>query len=161
MKSYKYRNEIYTISQCTVEDIPSHLERVSSYLDTDELISHEQRMKEAVNCDTAYKLVDSNGNTKVFAYYEYVDYQIVNGIALWWTTLRMFAIFGVWFRSYTDIRDVYIVPHKNNLVSFQFLVTDDSMKGYHFNGTPLILDMYTKKCDRIVKLYEAMDVEEV
>lgn len=161
MKSYKYRNEIYTISQCTVEDIPSHLERVSSYLDTDELISHKKRMEDAVVANTAYKLVDSKGNTKVFAYYEQMEYQVVNGIALWWSSLKLFAIFGVWFRTRTDIRDIYIKPHNNNLVSFQFLITDDSIRGFHFNRTPLILDMYTKKCNKIAELYESMNVVEV
>ena len=31
MKQYKYKSRIYSIVNCKVEDIPSHVERVSSY----------------------------------------------------------------------------------------------------------------------------------
>ena len=31
MKQYRYKGRIYLVTECTLEDIPSHIERVLSY----------------------------------------------------------------------------------------------------------------------------------
>lgn len=156
-----YKNKLYKISNCTTKDIPSHLGRVLPYLTDDEIEPYVLRMDEAVYCGTAYKLIDENDNTKVFAYYQQKDRQQVHGISLWWSNIKMFAIFGIWFRSYTNNRYVYIMPHVNKLIGFDFLIEEDSIRSYHFNGTALLLDLYSEKSGKIVDIYERMNVIEV
>ena len=160
MKNYIYRNKTYTIDNCCNSDIPSHLEKVLSYYNPNEIDIQRQRMEEAVYNGTAYKLVDEDGNTCVFAYYEQKTYQDVNGIALWWNSLRLFAIFGVWFRGCTFNRYIHINPHKSTPV-FNFLVEDESIRNFYSEGTSLYIDLYSKKCNKIAKIYESMNVKEV
>lgn len=161
MKSYKYRNKIYSIKHCVAEDIPFHLERVLSYLQDDEIEPYTSRMNEAIQNSTAYKLVNENGDTEVFAYYEQKDNRQVHGISLWWNSIRLFAIFGIWFRYYTENIYVHINPHKNNLISFKFLVEDDSIRDYKLRGTSLCIDMFSIKCGHIEDILTKMKVEEI
>lgn len=159
MKSYKYKNKIYKVKPCTLKDIPSHLEKVLSYLQDDEIEAYVLRMDEAVYNGTAYKLVDEYNNTRVFAYYIQKDKQIVDGVSLWWSSFRLFVLFGMWFRHYTNNKEVYIMPHKNNFISFKFLVDDASIKAYHKHSTSLLLDMYSIKSMRVIKnIYENMNI---
>ena len=161
MQKYRYKGRIYSIENCVMQDIPSHLERVLSYYRPDEIETQRQRMVEAVYCGTAYKLVNPEGETVVFAYYEQMSEEEAKGIALWWESIRLFSIFGIWFRSYTFNQFVYIKPHKKDFVTFEFLVEDYSIRNYHLHDSPLIIDLFSDKCRKIIKLYERLEVKEI
>ena len=69
MKQYSYNNKIYTVINCTLEDIPSHIERVLSYWKSTNTDINQQieLLQNAVKADTAFKVVD-NDNVKAFIY---------------------------------------------------------------------------------------------
>jgi len=161
MNKYIYNNKTYTIELCTLEDIPSHVEKVSLYWNRNEERIQVDRMINAVENGTAIKLVDEDNETKVFAYYEQISESESNGIALWWSSIRLFAILGMWFRRYTFNHYVYITPHKEGLATFEFLVENQSIRNFKKKGTPLVLNLYSIKTERIVKLYESMNVKEL
>ena len=69
MKQYKYKGRIYLVTECTLEDIHSHIERVLSYWTSANVDIKEQTkvLKEAVNKHNAFKVVnDNNNNTRIY-----------------------------------------------------------------------------------------------
>lgn len=158
MINFIYRNKQYRIIECTLEDIPSHLGRVYPYVESDMVEVQVKRMIKAVQNNNAHKLVDENNETKVFFYYTPEDKQNVHAIALWYNSLRLFVVSLVWFRHYTNTNSIFIDPHKD-IVSFRFLVDDDSIRSYYFNKTNLRIDLFGYKIRRLVKnIYEKLGI---
>ena len=60
MKQYNYNNKIYTVTNCTLEDIPSHIERVLSYWKSTNTDINQQieLLQNAVKSNTAFKVID-------------------------------------------------------------------------------------------------------
>lgn len=146
-----------------MQDIPYHLDRVLSYLaNEDEIDRQKLRMEEAVYSGTAYKLVDEDDNTLVFFYYEQRSEQEIDSIAIQLYSKRLFAITAVWFRRHTYNRYIYIMPHEvEQLNHFEFLATDESIRYHHVYNTPLIVDLFSQKLERLRELYDKMKVEEL
>ena len=68
MKQYRYKGRLYLVTECTLEDIPSHIERVLSYWTSANVDIKEQTkvLEEAVNNHTAFKVVNDNNNTRIY-----------------------------------------------------------------------------------------------
>jgi hypothetical protein len=158
MWKYIFRNNLYTIQFCEDKDIPSHIERVSLYWNPEEIEVQRQRMLEAVSKKTAYKVVRDDNSTVTFLYYDKVTRDYINGIAVWWLNLRSFFILGHYLRFYWGIRNACIVPHKANIVPFTCLVEDMYIERYRKTGKPLIIDLWSPKCEKIRMMMEKLDM---
>ena len=161
MQSYKFRNKVYTITPCTKEDIPSHLERVLPYYAKEDIEIQKDRMHMAVYNGTAFKLVDEEGTTHTFLYYEQLDEKNVIGIALWWSYLRLFFIFGRWFRPIVQIEYIHVEPHNKSFIPFAFLTDDYFIEEYEKGNGPLAFHLWSKGCEKIRELIDKMNLEEL
>lgn len=147
MKQYKYQGIIYSIVNCTLEDIPSHIERVLSYWESSNVNIDEQRtaLEKAVNEGTAYKLVDAENNTTAVIYYVKTAFGTGQSNLLWFKDKRMFAMLCYFLRLGANIHYIYFLPHSKNYIPFEFVVQDSSIRLFHSHNQPLKIDLYSRK----------------
>lgn len=147
MRQYKYQGNIYSIVDCTLEDIPSHIERVFSYWQSANVNIDEQRvlLEKAVNEHTAFKLVDEHDNTMAVIYYIKIAVDSGQSNLLWFKDKRMFAMLCYFLRLGVNIHYVYFMPHTKNYIPFEFVVQDRSIRLFHSHNQPLKIDLYSRK----------------
>lgn len=147
MKQYIYQGNIYSIAYCTLEDIPSHIERVLSYWESTNVDLDKQRalLEEAINNQTAFKLVDANNNTMAVIYYIAITYDSGQSNLLWFKDKRMFAMLCYFLRLGANIHYIYFMPHSKNFIPFEFVVQDRSIRLFHSHNQPLKIDLYSRK----------------
>ena len=148
MKQYNYNNKIYTVTNCTLEDIPSHIERVLSYWTSANVDIKEQTkvLEEAVNNHAAFKVVNDNNETEAAIYFINMNNKhIVQSNLLFLNDKRMFAILCYYLRLTANIHKIYFKPHTKDFIPFKFIVNDSSIKLFHSHDKPLEIDLYSKK----------------
>lgn len=147
MKQYDYKGRIYLVTNCTLEDIPSHIERVLSYWETANVDVEEQTaaLEKAVNEGTAFKLVDDNDELQAVIYYTTLKRHKGQSNLLWFKDKRMFAILCYYLRLTANMHFIYFLPHTKDFIPFQFIVQDNSIRHFHSHGTPLEINLYSKK----------------
>ena len=147
MEQYIYQGNIYSIVNCTLEDIPSHIERVLSYWESTNVDLDKQRtlLEEAVINQTAFKLVDENNNTMAVIYYIKMTYDSGQSNLLWFKDKRMFAMLCYFLRLGVNIHYIYFMPHSKDYITFEFIVQDRSIRLFHSHNQPLKIDLYSRK----------------
>lgn len=147
MKQYEYQGNIYSISNCTLEDIPSHIERVLSYWESSNVNVDEQRtlLEKAVNEGTAFKLVDEQDKTMAVIYYSKITFDSGQSNLLWFKDKRMFAMLCYFLRLGANIHYIYFMPHSKDYIPFEFVVQDSSIRLFHSHNQPLKIDLYSRK----------------
>ena len=150
MKQYEFDNQIYSVVTCTENDIPSHVERVLSYWANADIKEQIQALEQAVASKTAWKLVDENSETKSVVYCNMLNKRDAMSNLLWLADKRMFAMLCYYLRLTANIQHIYFLPHSNH-IPFRFIVQESSIRLFHSHGTPLEIDLYSKKSQ---KLYE-------
>lgn len=147
MQQFEYKGRIYTVTNCTKEDIPSHIERVLSYWQDCHVNVEEQKeaLKEAVENNTAFKVVNDLGEDEASIYY--IRENPWTGISnlLFFNNKRVFVILGYYLRIFICLTNIYFLPHTKNYIPFEFIVEDSSIRLFHSDGTPLEIDLYSKK----------------
>jgi hypothetical protein len=151
MNQYKYRDSIYSVVNCTIEDIPSHIERVLPYWKPNNVDVDKQRtvLEQAVNEGTAFKVVDTDGNTKAVIYY--IKFKVNSGTSnlLWFEDKRMLAILCYYLRLKANMLYLYFMPHSKNYIPFEFIVQDSSIRLFHSHNQPLKINLYSRKSHRL------------
>ena len=148
MKQYKYKGRIYLVTECTLEDILSHIERVLSYWTSANVDIKEQTkaLEEAVNNHTAFKVVNDNNETEAAIYFINMNNKhTVQSNLLFLNDKRMFAILCYYLRLTANIHKIYFKPHTKDFIPFKFIVNDSSIRLFHSNDLPLEIDLYSKK----------------
>lgn len=153
MKQYNYDNKVYTVINCTLEDIPSHTERVLLYwkstnTDIDEQI---KLLQDAVKANTAFKVIDDTGTTKACIYYNLLHWQTGQSNYLWFENKRMLAILSYYLRMYCNLVKLLFKPHSKTYIPFSFIVEDSSIRLFHSHDYPLEVNLWSKKC---ISVYE-------
>ena len=153
MKQYEYKGRIYSVVNCTMEDIPSHIERVSSYWESANVDIQEQTklLEQAINENTAFKLIDDEDTSKAFIYCIMMGDNEAQSNLMWLEDKRMFAMLCYYLRLTANIHIIYFKPHTKDYIPFEFVVQDSSIRSFHNNDTPLKIDLYSTKS---TKLYE-------
>lgn len=142
---YNYDNNIYTVSNCTYEDIPSHIERVLSYWKDTDIDKQKELLTIAINSNTAYKLVDINNISKSMIYCVPLQKQTVMSNLFWFENKRMLAMLAYYLTTSTNISKILFMPHTKDRIPFSFLVEDTSIRLFHSHNTPLEVDLHSKK----------------
>lgn len=154
-KRFLFKNRIYTVLACTNNDIPSHTERVMSYWESTgtNLDTQLKLLEEAVEAQTAFKLVDDQGESKAFVYYLLNDSDITacNCHLLYFTDKRMLAMLCFYLRICACIETLYFMPHNRDFIPFEFLVEDYSIRDFYSVSSPLVIRTSSNK---IHNLYE-------
>ena len=164
MDKYMYKSKVYSVVECTLEDIPSHIERVFSYWQSANVNITEQTslLEKAVANHTAYKVINDNGDTEAAIYYEHTHLQSVMSYYLWFKDKRMFAILCYFLRMRKYLHYIYFLPHVKNYIPFEFIVDDDSIRAFHLNGTPLRIDLTSKKSNYLYEdHFKAYDIRRI
>lgn len=135
------KDTIYSIRDCTYEDIPNHIDKIKKYW-SDIDIENERKYSMKVCIDQYYtgKLVKDN-DTVAFAYaYPISNYNSsVYGIALWFERKPYLAMLFDYIRNTTAIKKMYFTPHEAVRVPFKFLLSKTVIDNYLlFNKTPHI-----------------------
>ena len=144
---YEYKGKIYTIEHCTKEDIPSHIERVSSYwkdygVDFD---AQTELLEESVEGGNAYKLVDTDDNLYACAYLLPVEPEIAQAVLGWFHTKVAYAIGCFFVRTALGLRIITLMPHTTNFIPYRFTIDENSIRSFHDLGTPLVIRLHDEK----------------
>ena len=145
MKQYKYRNRIYTVTNCTNEDIPSHIERVSSYWLTSNVNVKEQTelLETCVKEGIAIKLVNDKNITQCAIYCLHLKEGEVKSHLLWTKSKKLFTMLAWYLRTHLDIAKIFFMPHNNTYIPFEFMVTPQSIRRFHSHNAPLVIDLFS------------------
>ena len=161
MKQYSYNNKIYTVINCTLEDIPSQYERVLSYWKSTNTDINQQieLLQNAVKANTAFKIVDNNDSIKAFIYILLDPHRIMKvgqSNLLWFEDKRMLAMLMFYIREHERIFKLQFIPHIQkgiDPIPFKFLVNNSSIRLYHSHNTPLEIDLYSNKNNLLYELH--------
>lgn len=143
MKQYKYQGRIYSIVDCKVEDIPSHIERVSSYWPSEIIEDQTETLKDCIENGIAIQLINDKGKPQAVIYCLPIKEQEVKSHLLWIRSKRLFAILAWHLRTYLDISKVVFMPHSKDFIPFEFMVTPASIRRFHSHNMPLIIDLFS------------------
>lgn len=154
MVTYTYRDKEYSIVPCTLEDIPSHIERVLSYWKSTgtDLKTQYELLKACVLAGKSFKVITDNKSvayfyTKPITKYMYMDVYtwFKNGIAL--------AICLDYVYHYTSMKSVQFLPHQRDKVSYKRLLTKFNLLYYKNSTEPITVDIKNAKITTIYKHY--------
>ena len=163
-KQYKYRDKYYSIINCTKEDIPSHIERVSSYWTSYGIDFNEQRkwLEKSVEQTNAYKMVDTSNRLYACAYLLPANTYTMQAVLGWFHTKIAYAIGCFFARQTLGLRTIAIMPHTNDFIPYQFAVDEGSIRAFYDLGSPLLIQLCSKKNIDIYKTkFRDNDIEMV
>lgn len=154
---YQLRNKIYTIVDCSENEIPSHLERVSQYWSQlpESIESQIARLKQCIDSNTAIKILDEKNNLSLVCYTipSTLDKTAYIGHMLWTTSNRFIALFFHWLHTHKKVYVISFMPISMNPVPFAKIVEDMSMQRYYNFHTPLKVNLSKGKASKFVKKY--------
>ena len=155
MKQYDYKGRIYSVTNCELNDIPSHIERVNHYWDMTNVDIEEQTrlLVKAVEAGTAYKVINDKGISKSVIYCNKMKRHEVQSNLLWLRDKLVFSILCYYLRLTANIHTIYFKPHTKDFIPFEFVVNDLSIRLFHSHDYPLKIDLYSAKSDKIYKDY--------
>ena len=145
MKQYIYKGKTYSIIKCIKEDIPSHIERVSSYWLTDNVDIQQQTvlLEECINKGLALQLINDKDKVQAVIYGLWIKGDDVKSHLLWMRSKKLFSILALYLRQHMYIRSIYFMPHGKSIIPFEFLVKPMSIRRFHSHNTPLVIDLYS------------------
>lgn len=156
-KHYQLRNKLYTVVDCLEKEIPSHIERVSSYWEqsnTDFNIQADY-MKQSIASELAIKCIDDKNQEIGITYTTYYknSKHIIYGNYLWVNSNRSLAIVIHYLKTFKDIAKVFFYPHITNPIPFKDIVETLSIRRYHRFHRPLEVDMQHGKALEFMNKY--------
>ncbi len=165
-KQYQLRGKVYTIADCSESEIPSHLERVSSYWGQyiEDLSTQIPRLKQCIDEGIAVKMLDENGECQLICYLSPSsrDSVIYNGQYFWVTNNRAIAIFVHWLVHSKQVAMIFFMPFNMNPVPFKKIVEDMSMQRHNNFHTPLKIDLINGKANKFMdKYFKLYDIKEL
>ena len=145
MKQYAYKGRIYSVVKCVKEDIPSHIERVSSYWTADGVDVEQQTrlLEDCINNGIALQLVNDKGSTQAVIYGLWLKCDDIKSHLLWIRSKKLFTILAWYLREHAYIRNIYFMPHSKSLIPFEFLVKSMSIRRFYSHNAPLAIDLYS------------------
>ena len=127
-KQYQLRDKVYTIADCSESEIPSHLERVSSYWSKSikDLSTQIPRLKQCIDEGIAVKMLDENDECQLICYLLYSprDRVIALGQYFWVTNNRCMAMFLHWLKHDKGVAMAFFMPFNMNPVPFKKIVEE-------------------------------------
>ena len=154
---YKLKNKVYVLSECTKELIPSHVERVLAYWETDntDVTLQSNMMKLSIDQHLALQITDENNELCLAVYtnrYKQAEH-VVNGRMLYAKAKRFIAMFLDYYKNNLEIAKILFMPHHVPPIPYKFIVETHSIKQYHSRRTPLIVDLQIGKAVSFINKY--------
>ena len=149
MIKYQLRNKIYTVADCLEKEIPSHIERVSSYWQQSDTDTNSQigYMKDSIANGIAIKCLDDKNKEIATTYGTYYKNSIhlVFGHLLWANSNRALALFIHYGKFIKNVARIFFMPHSMHPVPFEDIVELHSIRLYHKNKATLEINLQTGK----------------
>lgn len=154
MVTYTYRDKKYSIVPCTLEDIPSHIERVLSYWKNTgtDLARQNELLQECIHANMAYKVISDNKTVGCF-YCKPITKYIYMDVFTWFKNGIVLAIDLDYVYHYTSMKAVMFLPHQRNRVSYKSLLTKNNLLCYRNSKEPITVDLKNHKITSIYKYY--------
>ena len=145
MKQYTYKGRIYSVVKCVKEDIPSHIERVSSYWLADNVDFTEQTrlLEDCINRGIALQLLNDKGKVQAVIYGLWLKCDDIKSHLLWIRSKKLFTILAWYLRQHVYIKNIYFMPHSKSSIPFEFLVKPLSIRRFYSHNAPLVIDLYS------------------
>ena len=155
LEQYLFKDIVYSIYNCTKQDIPSHIEKVYQYWSNGDIkVNMDKQYKlleQSVEDELAFKLVDSNDNVCALLYAIIKEPQYAN-IYLFWGSrkpfIAMITTYG--FCNYAVTARFY--PHYINHFPYEFLINDISIRSWRAYKTPIEVTPYSEEYKKFIKL---------
>lgn len=163
LRQYEYKGKRYSIVNCTLEDIPSHLEKVYQFIPDEKARKEQQKwMIRSVTSSRAYKILSPANVELAYIYLKDFHDTKTMEVASWYSTWQWFLVLTYWLRSYTFTWKIYYKPWRDTqLVEWQFITETNDIIHYHETGEPIKVDLWGEKCRKAFEVFEKMDIKEV
>lgn len=163
---YQLRNKIYSVVDCSVEDIPSHIERVSSYWEESntDIWYQSQLMKLAIDEGLALRVLDNTEEERLAIYIvlHRNSEHTANGCLLYTKDNRSLAMALDVYKRDKEIAKIFFMPHKLPPVPFSDIVEISSIRKYHDFRKPLEVDLQKGKALSFInKYFNLYDIQRV
>ena len=165
MSTYEYKNKLYIVSECSIDEIPSHIERVFSYWakDNTDIQVQKDLMEECITDGIALKIT-SNDMLLGSVYLLHIDKDTTSytreddykGIQCFVKTKSAFALLMYHLREKLSVCRILFQPHCMNPVPFGKWLTESSIRNHYSFRIPIIANLYNKDLDRRIP-----DIKEV
>lgn len=153
MKQYKMSNTIYTVSECTINEIPSHIEKVFSYWTDTNIDENKEYMEIEVREGTTAKITDEEGNLCACTYFLRLTPNTARVTLLWFSRKPYAAMLMDYVRTEMNLNKVEFNPHTTvDDVPFKFGLNDSTIFRHNVTGSPLVCNMHGTLMN---KLYDA------
>lgn len=146
----------YTIKHCTSNEIPSHIEKVLSYWIENNADIDEQTklLTKSIQENLAIQLIDSQEKLKAVIYCIPVNTtKDVMSNLLWFKNKKMLTMLGYYLHHYLSIHCIHFLPHSKTFIPFKFIVEDYSIRYFHSQNTPLVIDFHSTKSQFLYEKY--------
>lgn len=162
MIQYKMNNNIYTVSECTINDIPSHIERVLFYWSDTNIDMNREYMKFEVSEHSTVKIEDTDNNLCACAYWLYLNKEIGRMTMLWFSRKPYAAMLADYARKHTTLRSIEFNPHTTiDKIPFRFGLSDYTVRRHNMTGLPLQCKLYGTELEKLHKQYFVNKIVEV
>lgn len=133
MVNYFYRNQQYSVVPCSLEDIPSHIERVLSYWETTNTNINTQKfyLEECVKANEAFKVLNDKNESIACLYWKGIDKNKAIAYYCWFKNGLALAIGQDYAYRYFPYEIVYYVPHERTKLHYKCFHTFASALAFH------------------------------
>ena len=151
IKQYIHKGTTYSLKPCMLEDIPSHVERVSFYWKQAN-IDMEEQLRHLRECITDGVAIQIHQDEEVYAllYGKYLEKKTFLHCFLFYLKNKgVLSALAPYLRDYLGVTECIFFPHKQEKIPFEFLVSEVSIKNHYYRGTPLVIDLFSKECNKL------------
>lgn len=151
LASYICSGQRYDILRCKPKDIPDHSDLVSQFWEDPSM--QTMYMGIAIKNNSAFKLVDTSGNTLCYLYGIPQDRHILCATSFW-CKLKKYAVIGYQFiRDHTFYERIYWSPHKfDGRIPLAYVLEDRMITDYK-NGRDFVeITVPNKKFEKMLRI---------
>ena len=135
---YLINSRVYSIRGCTLEEIPSHIERVISYWADVDMEQRMMELQEAVEAGNFIKLYDEDGCQDVAAIaFKTAPRLTILGLLGWTTRFKNLIYLGYYLIRCRGLQRLLFRPHNIGSIPFSYAVHKPSIDVWRSYNTYL------------------------
>lgn len=165
-RKFLLKGKAYFLRECTYEDIPSHLEKVSSYWEQHGIEfpdSIREACKESVKKKYAFKLISEDDELVAFLYLKRVKVSEFFCLSIYFIRKVFISIIFHHLKR-INIRYLMFTPinTESDEIPFRNMLSKEAIRDYKQNRQFIRIDMYSEHGSQFYKYqYERLGVKEV
>jgi len=153
---YSINDRIYTIVNCTNEDVDKHYELIKDNVsDTDETV-YKNAMLDSIKQNMAYKAICDNDDVAWLYVHKVINACL--GSSIYKKDLIGMLLVFKEFSEHTNCKIIRYTPHKGMLSALKSLATKESIRLYH-NGESYIRINLNEIIPKFEQLYNKLGIK--